>query len=71
MSRTNLFWNRLFQLSPESGISLQGQIRQQLVSAILGRQLPAHQAGEGDADDGAGPVQRLRDAEGEQLGVVL
>ena len=40
MSRTNLFWNRLFQLSPESGISLQGQIRQQLVSAILGRQLP-------------------------------
>jgi GntR family transcriptional regulator/MocR family aminotransferase len=40
MSRSNLFWSRLFQLSPEAGISLQGQIRQQLVSAILGRQLP-------------------------------
>ncbi len=40
MSRSNLFWSRLFQLSSESGISLQGQIRQQLVSAILGRQLP-------------------------------
>lgn len=40
MTRSNLFWNRLFQLSHASGISLQGQIRQQLVSAILGRQLP-------------------------------
>lgn len=40
MSRSNLYWSRLFQLSSESGISLQGQIRQQLVSAILGRQLP-------------------------------
>ena len=37
---TNTFWNRLLQLSPDAGVSLQAQLRQQLVSAILSRQLP-------------------------------
>lgn len=36
----NTFWNRLLQLSPDTGVSLQAQLRQQLVSAILSRQLP-------------------------------
>lgn len=35
-------WNRLFQLSAQSGMSLQGQIRQMLVSAILDGQLPVN-----------------------------
>ena len=36
----NVMWDRLFRLSAESGMSLQGQIRQTLVSAILDGQLP-------------------------------
>lgn len=41
MSKETTLWNRLLHLSPESGISLQAQLRQQIVSAILSRQLPA------------------------------
>lgn len=40
IGKANTFWNRLLQLSPDSGVSLQAQLRQQLVSAILARQLP-------------------------------
>ncbi|MGO4576919.1 PLP-dependent aminotransferase family protein [Cupriavidus sp. 2TAF22] len=40
MGKANTFWNRLLQLSPDSGVSLQAQLRQRLVSAILARQLP-------------------------------
>ncbi|MCA7082985.1 PLP-dependent aminotransferase family protein [Cupriavidus sp. DB3] len=36
----NTFWNRLLQLPADSGLSLQAQLRQQIVSAILSRQLP-------------------------------
>ncbi len=41
MSKEATLWNRLLQLSPDLGVSLQAQLRQQLVSAILSRQLPA------------------------------
>ncbi len=40
LGKANTFWNRLLQLSPDAGVSLQAQLRQQLVSAILARQLP-------------------------------
>ncbi|EHP43393.1 GABA permease GabP [Cupriavidus basilensis OR16] len=40
VGKANTFWNRLLQLSSDSGVSLQAQLRQQLVSAILARQLP-------------------------------
>ncbi|MDE2288199.1 MAG: PLP-dependent aminotransferase family protein [Burkholderiales bacterium] len=36
---SSVLWNQLFQLSAHSGMSLQGQIRQMLVSAILDEQL--------------------------------
>ncbi|MGK9939456.1 GntR family transcriptional regulator, partial [Salmonella enterica subsp. enterica] len=36
----NTFWNRLLQLPADSALSLQAQLRQQIVSAILSRQLP-------------------------------
>nr|WP_311526882.1 PLP-dependent aminotransferase family protein [uncultured Ralstonia sp.] len=43
-ANSSAFWNRLLQLSSDSGVSLQAQLRQQLVSAILSHQLPAGSA---------------------------